>query len=243
MIYVIGKNGYIASNLIPYLLDKGHEVTGIGNEKYYLFVNDQNKDVVINCASYGVNPGQDSLMSMVESNFYVPYKIQDLNTRSKFIHLSSSSEIFQPHTAYARTKSLASDYLRGKATLCYIYTAWGGVRQHEHTFMTALLKAKRTNQKFTVSTPYATRDFVHVKRICEGIERLLSEPVQEVHFGHGKARKMIDVAMSVLGNSHVLLPEWLKLSKVPVAETNWKADNPYLPDTFQEDLEAELCVL
>ena len=233
MIYVIGKNGYIASNLILYLQSKGHEVMGYGREDNYFHGNDE--DICINCMQYGGILGQDDVEKMVYSNILNPIKLPYVY-RTKLIHLSSSSEIFQPHTAYARTKSLASDYLRGKATLIYIYTAYGGINQHEHMFMTQLLKAKKEHKMFQVETPYATRDFVHIKRICEGIEKLIHEPIQEVHFGHGKARRMVDVARMVMGEKY----EWPEGN---YTQFDWKAANPHLPDTFEEDLQEELCEL
>jgi nucleoside-diphosphate-sugar epimerase len=170
---------------------------------------------------------------MVWSNILLP---MECVKKAKLIHLSSSSEIFQPNTPYSRTKSLATDYLRGKATLVYIYTAYGGINQHEHMFMTQLLKAKKEHKMFQVETPYATRDFVHIKRICEGIEKLIHEPIQEVHFGHGKARRMFSVAKKVMDYKY----EW---SGGQGEQPEWKAANPYFTDTFEEDLQEELCAL
>ena len=230
MLYVIGKNGYIASNLINYLQSKGHEVEGIGRNEHPIPWG----ETVINCASYGNLPTQENIGSMVASNFYLPQML--IRKRSNLIHLSSSSEIFQPNTPYSRTKSLATDYLRGKATLVYIYTAYGGINQHEHMFMTQLLKAKKEHKMFQVETPYATRDFVHIKRICEGIEKLIHEPIQEVHFGHGKARRMFSVAKKVMDYKY----EW---SGGQGEQPEWKAANPYFTDTFEEDLQEELCAL
>ena len=224
-ICVVGGRGYIGSNLVPYLQSKGHEV---GHEF------PEEIDCIINCAQHGSKPGQDNIRRMVGDNALLPMQILGFKYK-KLIHLSSSSEIFQPHTAYARTKSLASDYLRGKATLCYIYTAWGGINQHEHTFMAALLKAKRTNQVFSVSTPFATRDFVHIKHICRGIEELIAKPIGEYHFGIGKARRMIDIADLAkvdYTSPHSNFIQW-----------DWKAANPYFSDTFEEDLKGELCAL
>jgi nucleoside-diphosphate-sugar epimerase len=240
MIYVIGKNGYIASNLIPYMQSRGHEVEGINHEEVYAHsIFDRYgwaDDIAINCAAYGAIPGQDYIDDMVEANFGLPRMILHYNWNVKLIQLSSSSEIFQPYTAYARTKSLASDYLRGKATLCYIYTAYGGINQHEHMFMTQLLKAKKEGKMFQVETPYATRDFIHIKRICEGIEKLIHEPIQEVHFGHGKARRMFSVAKKVMDYKY----EW---SGGQPDQPEWKAANPYFTDTFEEDLQEEICAL
>jgi nucleoside-diphosphate-sugar epimerase len=99
--------------------------------------------------------------------------------------------------------------------------------------MTQLLKAKKEHKMFQVETPYATRDFVHIKRICEGIEKLIHEPIQEVHFGHGKARRMFSVAKKVMDYKY----EW---SGGQGDEPEWKAANPYFPDTFEEDLMEEL---
>ena len=223
---IVGERGYIGSNLTRYLLSKGHEVSDKQTGEI---------DCIINCAGYGTKPGQDDLQNMIYTNSIFPIQMQKFNYKH-MIHLASSSEIFQPHSYYSRTKSLATDYLRGKATLIYIYTAYGGINQHEHMFMTQLLKAKKEHKMFQVETPYATRDFVHIKRICEGIEKLIHEPIQEVHFGHGKARRMVDVARMVMGEKY----EWPEGN---YTQFDWKAANPHLPDTFEEDLQEELCEL
>jgi nucleoside-diphosphate-sugar epimerase len=219
---VVGERGYIGSNLVQYL-----------QRKEYRISDDWDVDCIVNCAQHGAKPGQDDLEKMVWSNILLPIECVK---KAKLIHISSSSEIFQPDTLYSRTKSLATDYLRGKATLVYIYTAFGGASQHEHMFMTQLLKAKKEGKMFQVETPYATRDFVHIKRICEGIEKLLHEPIQEVHFGHGKARRMFSVAKRVMDYKY----EW---SGGQGEQPEWKAANPHLTDTFEEDLQEELCEL
>ena len=220
-IYVVGDKGYIGSNLVLYLESKGHIVFG----------NDSYGDIgcVINCAQKGMLSGKDSMYSMINSNILFPMQLIDRKYKH-MIHLSSSSEIFQPQTAYSRTKSLASDYLRGKATLCYLYTVWGGINQHPHTFMAALLKAKREGLPFHLETPYATRDFVHIKHVCRGIEELIYNPIGEYHFGTGKARLMKDVS-DMAGVKYTMGKDYRTFT--------WKAANPYFPDTFKEDLQGE----
>ena len=224
-ICVVGERGYIGSNLVPYLQSKGHEV---GNK----FPDEI--ECIVNCAQYGSKPVQHNLRKMIQSNTVLPMQICDFKYK-RMIHLASSSEIFQPETLYSKTKSLATAYIRGKATVVYIYTAWGGINQHEHTFMAALLKAKRDNGVLNITTPYATRDYVHIKHICRGIEELIDKPIGDYHFGIGKARRMIDIAdlakvdyTSPYGN----FIQW-----------DWKAANQYFSDTFGEDLRGELCAL
>ncbi len=228
MIYVIGKNGYIGSNLINYFGEKGVDVCGVGRGESFT---GSEGNVIINCAAYGLNKGQTDIEAMTWTNAILPMRFFD-SSKCKFIQLSSSSEIVEPHTAYARTKSLASDYLRGKATLCYIYSAWGGFNQHPRTFMAALLKAKRNNTTLNVTAPDATRDFVHIKHICEGIEELINKPIGDYHFGTGNARRLGLVAR-LAGVQYTF--------ENNVAGFTWKAADPYFKeDTFEADLAEEL---
>lgn len=223
---VVGERGYIGSNLVKHLLMRRHTVTHRQEE--------HGIDCIVNCAGYGVRPGQDSIELMIENNINLPIRMSKFGYK-RMIQLCSSSEIFDPSTAYARTKSLASDYLRGKATLVYIYTAWGGLTQHEHTFMAALLKAKRDGTLFHLSTPYATRDFVHIKHICRGIEELIDKPIGDYHFSSGHARTMLEVA------TIASMPYTFK--DIGRNKYYFHSANPYFPDTFEEDLQEEICAL
>lgn len=227
MIHVIDKNGYIASNLILYLTAKGHDVMGYGRMDAKPL-----GGTIINTACYGALVGQDNVREAVSTNFDLPVEL--VQNADKLIHLSSSSEMFVPDTVYAKSKALASEYLEGKATLVYLYTAWGGINEHDHMFMTQLLKAKRENKPFHLSTPYATRDFVHISHICRGIEQLLDKPVTTHHFGMGRARYMQDVA-DLVGVEYT---KDLNYNKFP-----WRAKDPYFSDTFESDLKEALCEL
>ena len=88
---------------------------------------------------------------------------------------------------YAKTKGVASDFLRGKAHVLYLYTIWGGKHVQMKRFMNTMITACAKNEPFTVQTPMHTRDFVHIDYLMALIESLLTDrKYKTIHVGTGK---------------------------------------------------------
>jgi len=233
-VYVCGASGYIGSNLLA-MYPECSPVRR-GEVPYCL-----KGDAVINLAAYGHQPGQDDLDTMVEVNTLYPIRLRREIPRSiTMVQACSSSERDDPGTQYAKTKSLASRSLEGKATLAYIYTPFGGINEPLTRFMAMLVKTAREGGVFHVETPGAMRDLIHVRHVCKGLMRLAVEdfPRGEAHLGGGQAQFHDVIAMkaSEMAGGRMAVTRGGGRGKIL-----YPAPNPYIPCDPVEDLRGEIC--
>lgn len=246
MIYIFGRFGYLGRNLIPYLVQRGHDVVGIGrSDPMPNFCAD---DCVINCACAGWMPWEEpDVNRMVGSNAILPLQIATRLNGANMIHMGASVEWLKPNIPYSWTKRLASEALKrmGCAHICYVYTIFGGKDPAKFRFMDSFIEAVKTGKPYTLTEPFGTRDWVHVDRICEGIESLITNRdynnrgYTEHHFGTGHARRFTDIlkmTTEIIG--HYPLNIGVERSHV---YSIWSGANPaFFVDTLYEDLGREL---
>jgi len=199
-VYVVGYGGYIGKTLYEYLSNKEYEVKGIGRGTPYP-MGFKFSDVIINCAARGWKDGDEDPTEIVASNIALPIALDRRSNGALMIHLSSGIELVQPGGSfYAKTKSVASDYLRGKAHILYLYTVFGGKHVQMSRFMTSMIKACAKGEKFTIRTPLHTRDFVHIDHLMVLIESLMKDRhYRTMHVGTGKPVSFIDAYRRLVG--------------------------------------------
>jgi len=235
MIYVIGKSGYIGRSLLEYFGEA--EAVGIGRcDPWPEF--GQN-DCIVNCAAYGWNPGQDSFEECIETNILLPLQLEKARNGAGMIYFASGMQKHRPEIPYSLTKNVATRLLEGKAHILILYTVYGGKYDPPWRFMGTFLRAVRDEKPYTITTPFTTRDFVHIDRLCKTVQTLAYDRKHRtIDFGSGQARSLLEVydemrklSEKSLSNVRMLFPE--------TSEYDYCAEKPELPDTFVEDLRLE----
>lgn len=232
-VWVCGAGGYVGSNLLRLY----GECQAVPRGE---FPAPRAYDAVINLSCYGHRPGDDDIDTMVRVNTMYPIKLyESLPKNVVMVHACSSSERDDPGTQYAKTKSVASKFLYGKATLAYIYTVFGGINEPNHRFMRNLIEKARHGGSMVVEQPNSMRDFIHVDRVCEGLMRLTKEnpPLLEAHLGGGKA-SFLDVIANIAvkmsgGKLFVIIGKGRGKMLYP-------APNPYVTSDLLDDLRREI---
>ena len=233
-IFVCGASGYVGSNLL-----KAHPECvpvprmGLPDAK--------SGDTIINLAAYGLQPHQTDIVTMVNVNTLYPIQLYDtMSAGARMIHCCSYSERHVPDYMYCRTKAIATKHLRGKATLAWVHTPFGGINDPTHRFMPTLIKTAREGGTFHVEHRGATRDLIHVSRVCEGLMRLANESeIMEVDLGAGPP---------ALHQSHVALrAKALVGDKLTITFGNGTGGDilgpsrsPYIQCDFSEDFRKEI---
>ena len=166
MIYVIGSNGYIGSNLMR----EFPNAIGITRDTKWPEFNED--DVVINCASYFWRGKDINYVSDVEStNVAIPNRLRQAN--ALVIQLSSTAaHAFNKDIVWIM-KHHGDLLLRGKAHTIYLPTVYGGINQHKHMFMTALLDHIQIGAPITLECPKDTRDIVHISVLIKTIKQII----------------------------------------------------------------------
>jgi nucleoside-diphosphate-sugar epimerase len=238
-VYVIGKSGYIGRSLMEYLTDIDLEPIGIGrSDPLPEFTTD---DTIINAACAGWRPEQrDDWRDTITSNVLLPLEIERKRNGANLIHFSTGAESIPEmlSSGYVLTKRIASEMLTGKAHIVYLYTIWGGTHEPPYRFMASLLKAAASKEHLTVTSPFVTRDFVHIDRLMPLIGRLIStKDYRTIQFGTGNARTLAQV----IGTLDAVVPGLnVSMQYVGADYFPYCADVPFLTrDTFAEDLRKE----
>jgi nucleoside-diphosphate-sugar epimerase len=244
MIYVFGHKGNIGSSLVKHLGDR-YDVVGVGrSDKMPVFTR---HDIIINAAVHGWHLWERTdAWTTLETNFDLPLNIALHLNGAQMIQLGASFEFLNPDVPTFKLKRRACEYLRELATLTnknirivYIYTSFGGTRP-QWRFLDKLIHCAVTGEIMTITTPNATRDWVHMDRICQGIESLFNENgFRTHHFATGRPKSMlraVGLVEGILGR---------KLDNIVVEYndegTQWtKAGEPFFEDTFIEDVKREL---
>ncbi len=241
MIYIIGPKGMIGRSLSDYFDRQEVETKGIGrSDDVPTFCA---ADTVINCASAGWNPGQENdWQGAVESNILLPMEIERKRNGANLIHFCSGFELIPAmmDSCYALTKRITSESLEGKAHLVYLYTIFGGDYEPPWRFIGSLLKAVSLGKRYMVTTPFSTRDFVHVSRLCNFVSGLIThKDYRSWQFGTGHARTLanvVGVLEGILGRS---LPN-IEMGYVNSNYFEYRATQPCIPhDNFVFDLKTE----
>ena len=233
---IIGSKGYIGSNLLTHFAN-GYDTYGIGRfDKWPEFTS---KDTIINCAASGWAPGRDNVWEAVVDNVLLVKRIMDVRNGANLIQFCSGFESARPTHPYSRTKGIASDLLRGSAHLVYLYTVFGGHSQQMWRFIPSLLDACATGKPYTITTPYTSRDFVHIRHLFNLVERLITHRnYGETQLGTGNARRLIDVYSILVGSVGKSFPN-VSVNIDDKTAFDYRADNPAVDDTFPEDLKRE----
>ena len=198
-VYIVGYRGYIGRTLYEHLKEREYDVRGIGAGTP-MPMGFKFSDVIVNCACRGWKDGDEDPADVVESNIMLPMRLQKLRNGAVMIHLSSGIELIQPGHFYAKTKGVASDYLRNKAHVLYLYTIFGGKYIQMNRFMNTMITACAKNEPFTIHTPMHTRDFVHIDHLVNMIESLLNDRTYKtIHVGTGRAVSFIEAYRLLVG--------------------------------------------
>ena len=155
------------------------------------------------------------------------------------IHLSSGIELIQPGHFYAKTKGVASDFLRGKAHVLYLYTVWGGKYIQMNRFMNAMITACAKGEPFTLYTPMHTRDFVHIDHLMILIESLLSDRhYKTMHVGTGKAVSFISAYQKLVGIAGKEFDN-VTIDGSDLSSFMYHSPEHTIPDTLIQDMKRE----
>ena len=165
MIYIIGSNGYIGSNLMREF------PSAIGITRDTKWPEFREDDVVINCASYFWRDKVLDLSRLYNTNYGIPSVLS--KTNAFIIHLTSTAaHAFNKDIVWSEKKR-GDDLLRGKAHIIYLPTVYGGINQHKHMFMTALLDHIQIGAPLTLECPKDTRDIVHISVLIKTIKQII----------------------------------------------------------------------
>jgi nucleoside-diphosphate-sugar epimerase len=236
MIYIIGSKGYLGASLLDHF---GDEAKGIGRaDPIHEF---GPNDTVINCAAYGWVPGQEDVEEAIRSNIELPMLLEKNRNGANLIYFASGMQRERPDTLYALTKNVTCRLLEGKAHIVTLYTIYGGKHEPKHRFMGTFLRACKHGTPYVITTPEATRDFVHIDRLSWLMDCLVgSKNYGNIDFGCGLARSLSDVYKHVLFNMLGCGPnnvrfQYPKRGKYPP----YCAQSPYLADYFPDDMQKE----
>ena len=176
MINVIGSNGYIGSNLMR----EFPRAVGITRDTTWpTFDRD---DWVINAASYFWHGKPLDLNRAWNTNYDIPSRL--LETDANVIHLTSEAAEVRIDDPVWQAKKQGDDLLIGKAHILIIPTLYGGINQHKHMFMTALLDHIRHGTPFTLTTPNLYRDFVHIGELITIIRDIIELRFRAIRVHH-----------------------------------------------------------
>jgi len=240
MIYIIGKSGNIGRSLADYFYSIEIDTTGIGRDDDLPEFREE--DVIINCAQHGWEAHQSNEWGdMVRTNVMLPMELDKKRNGANIIHLSTGFELIPEmmKQGYALTKRMATEYLQGKAHIVYLYTVFGGLYDPPYRFIRSLINSAINGTKYTCTSPFSTRDFVHISRLMPLIETLShSKEYQTVQFGTGYPRTLAQVVGTLEGIiGHTM---GVEMKYVDAAYFRYAADEPYLKDDhFVRDLKKE----
>jgi nucleoside-diphosphate-sugar epimerase len=245
MIYIFGHRGNIGSSLVKHLGDR-YDVTGVGrSDKMPTF---NKHDIIVNAAVHGWHLWERTdAWTTLETNFALPLEIAMNLNGARMIQLAASFEFLNPDIPTFKMKRLAGGWLRELATMtnknvqiAYIYTSFGGTRP-QWRFLDKLIRCAVTGENMVITTPNATRDWVHMSRICSGIESLfaLDGFFRTHHFATGRPKSMLRAVGLIEG----ILGQ--KLDNIIVEQNDdgsqWiAAKEPFFEDTFIQDVKKEL---
>ena len=238
-IYVIGHRGYIGRSLYEYLENKGYDVRGIGRG-HELQMGFKHTDVVVNCACAGWMDGtEDDKRGIIESNIILPMRLHDRSNGAVLIHLSSGIEDVQPLHFYSRTKGVASELLKGKAHVLYLYAVYGNQYCQPSRFMGSLMRACKDGTPYTIHTPMHTRDFVHIDTLLELIEGLLEDrEFKTLHVGSGVPVRFVDALAHLESIAGKVFPN-ISVDMEEQSHFRYCAPEPCLQYTLREDMKKE----
>jgi nucleoside-diphosphate-sugar epimerase len=197
------------------------------------------RDVVINCAAKGWKDGDEDPVEVAESNVLLPMELERRRNGAVMIHLSSGIELVQPGHFYAATKAVASQMLKGRAHVLYLYTIFGGKHIQMKRFMSSLITACAKDEPYYIETPYHTRDFVHIDRLLALIESLLEDrEYKTMHVGSGRPTAMVDAYRML---EHIADKRFPNVTVNAADRTSFLYYSPEktLPDTLYEDVKRE----
>jgi nucleoside-diphosphate-sugar epimerase len=199
MIYIVGANGYIGSNLLIYLEDHGYTVIGIGRGELFKLDKIKQTDIIICAAGYGIKPNEKDTSYFLYDNAVLPYLLSQYGV--KVLHLSSYFEFFKTDI-YATSKALASEVIGGynNVSIIYLYNIFGDgpvTEEYSHRFIKHIKNCIKNKELFTLTTPGACRDFIHIRHILKGIRELISAPIGVYHFSSGKYITLIAVHQAI----------------------------------------------
>ena len=200
-VFITGKNGFIAQNLIIRLLKDNHIIgSSSQGDNVKLKLEEFNPDIICHLAMEGHDPHR-----MVESNILLTHTILEycrLNPIKKLVIFGSSSEygrkttpmketdLLEPQTMYDGTKACATLLSR-----CYAYTynipttvirpmSVYGQLEKSYKFMTLLFskKLKYLNEAY--------HDWIYIDDFIEGTLTVMNYEEEEifniVNIGYGK---------------------------------------------------------
>lgn len=212
-IMVIGRLGFIGTNLTKYLYKK-HQVsafTGKIENKIRLKIEIEEKRprVVINLASYGNSPYHyDNPNKIFNTNLLGVHNLLELSKLHDFklIQAGTSSEYgiqnkpmslrtsLNPVTDYAKTKACASILAQHGAVVLRLFTVYG-----EHEDKGRLIPTVINNTlNNKVSEIYeGAHDYVYVKDVCRAFEQVIDTKPGIYHVASGYQVRNWSIAMGV----------------------------------------------
>lgn len=174
MVYVIGCKGYIGANLMK----QYPAAVGIARgDEWPAFERD---DWVINAASYFWHDMPFDRGRAESTNLGIPKRLLEYDCN--IIQLTSTAAEERGGELCWQYKKAGDDLLLGKAHILILPTIYGGIQQHEHMFMTALLDEFRG--PFVLETPDAMRDFVHIVNVKACIYSIIAGRFRAIRKPH-----------------------------------------------------------
>ena len=241
-VYIVGCNGYIGRSVKEYLEEREYPVKGIGRGNA-LPMGFNYRDVVINCAAKGWKDGDEDPIEVADTNVVLPMELEKRRNGAVMIHLSSGIELVQPGHFYAATKAVASQMLKGRAHVLYLYTIFGGKHVQMKRFMSSLMQACAKDEPYCLETPYHTRDFIHIDRLLTLIESLIYDrEYKTLHVGSGRPTAMVDAYRMLREIAGKRFPN-VTVNAADRTSFIYYSPEETLPDTLYEDMAKEWAIV
>ena len=192
MIYIIGSNGYIGSNLMQALPD------AIGITRGTSWPDFERDDWIINAASYFWHGKPCDVADAWNTNNLIPSKLVYADANVIQLTSTAADKYHEVDPVWSHKKE-GDDKLLGKAHIIILPTIYGGINQHPHMFMTALLAHIKHGTPFELTTPKAKRDFVHISELITCIKDIIALRFRAIRKPHLLTSGM-DVSMFAMMN-------------------------------------------
>ena len=246
-ILVTWASGYIASNLIPLLRQKKHQIVTYDilegqniTNRYKLAGYIRGCDAVIHLAAVvGIAPCRDNVSEAIRTNVQGTQTIVELAEKNKIpVIFASTYAAINPQTVYGQTKLLGEALvLNAGGTVLRMANIYGGTGCLKKGSVVSAFERKRRKGEYADIYGGGVQkcDFIHVDDVCRAFVRALHAEPGFYLVCTDIETSIIELAMIMDVKHHILSSK-----EKPVAKEKWL--NGWIPEvSLEEGLKQVVC--